>query len=410
MNVKHLIKRDSDGRAVSEIFADGDCCNFDNVEVSYKYDPEGNLSERSVFLSDSYSYATVTTYKYDAEKRPVSEVTEELFHGKAINEYSYHYAYDADGNLNRRIHRFGNSEFTSDYIFGAGGVIMQQKTAMNGGNKKVYDCFYDADGRLIRKKCTADSFCSAGRETEYFYDSDGNVIKETITNADNSQIFTEMCYSDGRVIKAVTSYSDTEAVREINYEYDSRGRKIRQTYINPYNEPITTRFIYDEYGSEIFSFVYDEKSRVTEINISRIKNECFRYSAECGQIIKQKTCYFDKPCQIFIYDYDSNGNMIKEMWNHCYSRKSSVTEKVYDEKNNLIKSIITSENGKSVIREYEYNSENILTEERLTDNNGKTVKWKYGYNSDCETVIEIDNTENAKYHIDECGDLFPAWN
>ncbi len=407
LKVKHLIKRDSDGRVIAEFFTSVDNCDFDSVEVKYKYDSDGNLSERSVFLPDSAFYSSRTTYKYDSEKRLVSELIEKIYNKKTITADVNQYVYDSHGNLCKWIFGKTGAKIIINYTYGSNAEVVKKECTINGENRKIYNYYYDTHGILIRKKCTDAVTGFSECEKEIFYNSDGNVTKTISTDHNNIQTFTELYYSDGNPVKTVTSYSDTESKREFNYEYDSRGRKTVHKYINPYNELLTTQFIYDEFGNEVFSFVFDEKSRLTEINISDIKTEIFQYSLDKDQLIKHKISYYNKPQQVITYYYDSNGNMIKELLQ--YNGKKSSIENFYDDNNNLIKRIITGTDRKSVIRQYEYNAENIMIKESLTDNDGKTVKWSYSYNQNGEIRVEIDNTENAKYDIDVCGDLFPEW-
>ena len=413
IKVKHLIKRDSLGRVTEEIFTEEDFYNFDNVEVKYKYDSEGNLSERSVVPFGLYGngYSIRTKYKYDSQKRLVAEMIEKFRKNKTISLCENQYVYDSDGNLCKLF--FGEvgeagANVVVDYTYSADNKEVTKEVTFAGGNKQTYNNVYNADGKLIRRKCTFTSSYYADTETEFFYDSEGNVVKRICTDSDNKQTFTHLYYSDGKLMKTVVIYSFTEEKREINYEYDSQGRMIKQHYINPYNELITTQFVYDEFGNEILSFIFDRKSRLTEINIAGVKTEIFQYSTDNDQLLKHKILLNGKIYQLYTYDYDSNGNIIKETSHYKKGKKSSI-EKSYDENNNLIKEIITNEDGTIIVRQYKYNTQNILTEESLTDADGKTVKWKYSYCPNEETRIEIDNTENAEYDIDECGSLFPKW-
>lgn len=406
INVKHLVKRDSDGRVKFEIFTNED---FDCVEIRYQYDAKGNLSER---LASYNEYIIKTKYCYDSEKRLVSEHIEESYNDKNIASYENKSVYDSDGNMKQYI--WGESKCTIDFAhsfnfaYSDDKKLLKKELIFSGGNKQVYDYIYDSSGRMTHKKCKyTNVIYSTETDTEYFYDADGNVIKIICTNADNKQTITDFLYENGLKKKSIVSYSGSMFKREYSYEYDSKGRKIKQEYINQYGDLVTTVFFYDEFDNEIFEFVYDSEDRIIEKIILNYKREFWQYAANNGKLIKHKISS-DQKCHSEEYEYDANGNITKEIV--CYDDgKKSYTENFYDENSNLIRHIVTATDGGSVVYRNKYNSDNTLIEESLTDADGRTVVLKYSFNSNGETLVEIDNSENANYDIDWSGDLFPKW-
>ncbi len=405
INVKHLVKRDSDGRATAEFFTNED---FDCAEIRYQYDERGNLSER---LASYCEYSIKTKYCYDSENRLVSEYIEESYNDKNIASYENKYVYDSDGNLKHEI--WGEAKCTIDFAhsidfaYSDDKKLLKKELIFSGGNKQVYDYTYDSSGRVTLSKSITNDDDRLYSETKIFYDSDGNVVKEITTDSNNKQIVTDFVYKNGLEKKRTVSYSDSMFKREYSYEYDSKGRKIKQNYINQYGDLVTTVFFYDEFDNEIFEFVYDSEERIIEKIILNYSREFWQYAANNGKLLKHKISS-EQRCHSEEYEYDTNGNLTKEIV--CYDDgKKSCTESFYDDNNNLIKHIVTATDGNSVVHQYEYDSTNTLIKESLTDADGRTVVWKYSCNSNGETRVEIDNSENAKYDIDLCGDLFPKW-
>lgn len=399
LNIKHLIKRDNNGRVSGEFFTnDGNDC----VEIRYQYDAKDNLSER---LASYYEYSIKTKYCYDSEKRLVSEYIEESYNDKNIASYENKFVYDSDGNLKQEIR--GKVMCTINYTYSNDKKPVKKEIVFSAGHKQIYDYIYDSSGRMTHKKCTYTNGIYADRDTEYFYDADGNVIKIICTNTDNKQSITDLVYENGLEKKRTVSYSDTMFKRAFIFDYDYKGRKIKQEYINQYCDLVTTVFFYDEFDNEIFEFVYDSEDRIIEKIILNYKREFWQYAANNGKLIKHKISS-EKKCHSEEYEYDANGNITKEIV--CYDDgKKSYTENFYDENSNLIRHIVTATDGSSVVYRYKYNSDNTLIEESLTDADGRTVVLKYSFNSNGETLVEIDNSENANYDIDWCGDLFPKW-
>lgn len=397
LNIKHLVKRDSDGRVTAEMFTNED---YDCVEIRYQYDERGNLSER---LASYCEYSIKTKYCYDSEKRLVSEYTEKSYNDKILASNENKYVYDSDGNLKQ--YNWGES-MCINYKYSNDKKLLKEEITFSAGHKQIDDYTYDSSGRMTHKRCTHTNGI-ADRDTEYFYDADGNVIKRIYVDADNKQTIMDLVYENGLEKKNIVSYSDSMFKREFDYEYDSKGRKIKQNYINQYGDLITTVFFYDEFDNEIFEFVYDSEERIIEKIILNYEREFWQYAANNGKLIKHKISSEQK-CHSAEYEYDASGNLTKEIV--CYDDgEKSCTESFYDDNNNIIKHIVTATDGNSVVHQYKYDSSNTLIEESLTDADGKTVVWKYSCNSNGETKVEIDNSENANYDIDLCGDLFPKW-
>ncbi len=405
MNVKHIIKRDNNGRVTNEIFTNKAC---DCIEIEYQYDSEGNLVERKA--SKSWHNSVKSTYAYDFKNRLISEVIERFDDDKLLSSCKIIYIYNTDGNLCQKMEVNNKSRggVRTEYSYSTDGKILKKEIIFAAGNNQTYVYIYNDDGLMVGCKHMYKFSDYADTETEYFYDSDRNVVRKIETDTENNHTVSDMVYEKGFLKNKVVSYSDTMFKRQFNYDYDSKGRKIKQEYINQYDELITTQFVYDEFGNEIFSFVYDNEYRLIEKNVSDFYTKTWRFAANNGKLTEQRTSYYNGEYMFFKYDYDSNGNEIKEIVRWCNGDTSS-KKSFYDENNNLIKRIITKEDGRNVIRQYEYNSENILTEESLTDCKGKTVIWKYSYNSNGDAIVEIDNSENANYDIDVYGELFPKW-
>lgn len=400
MNVKHLIKRDNNGRVNAEFFTNED---YDCVEIRYQYDERGDLSERLVSYN---AYSIKTKYCYDSENRLVSEHIEEFHNDKILTSNENKYVYVSDGNLKQEI--WGKAMCTINYTYSDDKKLVKKEIVFSAGHKQIYDYTYDSSGRMTHKKCTHTNGIYADRDTEYFYDADGNVIMRICVDADNNQTITDLVYENGLEKKSTVSYSDSMFKREFDYEYDSKGRKIKQNYINQYGDLVTTVFFYDEFDNEIFAFAYDSEERIIEKYVFKDCVETWQYAVYNGKLIKHIKIDHDRKRSQYECEYDKNGNVVKEVTRYRNGEKTC-KESFYDDNNNLIKHILTATDGRTVVYQYKYDSSNTLIEESLTDADGKTVVWKYGCNSNGETRVEIDNSENANYDIDLCGDLFPKW-
>lgn len=404
INVKHLIKKDDNGRVTAEMFTSED---YDCVKIRYQYDERGNLSER---LASYCEYSIKTKYCYDSEKRLVSEYVseyiEEFYNDKNIASYENKYVYDSDGNLLKKIK--GRVMSTVNYTYSDDKKPVKKEIIFSDGDKNICDFIYDSSGRVTLSKSITNDDDRLYSETKIFYDSDGNVVKEITTDSNNKQIVTDFVYKNGLEKKRTVSYSDTMFKREFIFEHDSKDRKSKQIYINKYGERITTQFFYDEFDNEIFAFVYDDENHLIEKCVFKDSVETWQYAAYNGKPIKHTHVDHEGKRAQYECEYDKNGNVVKDVSRYRNGEKSC-TESFYDDNNNLIKHIVTATDGNSVVHQYEYDSTNTLIEESLTDADGKTVVWKYSHNSNGETRVEIDNSENANYDIDLCGDLFPKW-
>ena len=179
---------------------------------------------------------------------------------------------------------------------------------------------YDVSGKLLKRKSTyfwdADEFMEELGVTqsisEVEYDDKGNEKKIVSTEcySDGTEETDEETYeyeydADGRIIKETQIYSSGEKSIE-EYEYDENGGKIKDSTIWIYEDGTEEPFIvtiyentYDESGNKIEEVVYDGMD-------------------EGGD--KQK----------YLYEYDANGNVIKET--HIYPGDlESVTEYEYIE-------------------------------------------------------------------------------
>ena len=125
INVKHLIKRDNNGRVTAEFFTNE---GYDCVEIRYQYDEKGNLSER---LARHYEYSIKTKYCFDLEKRLVSEYIEKSYNDKILASYENKCVYDSDGNLKQK--NWGEAMCT-------------------------IDCTYSDDKKLLKEEITFSEF------------------------------------------------------------------------------------------------------------------------------------------------------------------------------------------------------------------------------------------------------------
>ena len=172
---------------------------------------------------------------------------------------------------------------------------------------------------------------------------------------------------------AANGNEETEPAKEDTETASVKVVSKEQSYLKDGSKGVCREYGYDEYGNRISSVSYNANGEIT----ATAENE---YN-EFGELTRNRIIKTDGTVQETIYEYDSNGN--------------------------LIKTGTTDENGEiSFWWEYDYDSNGRLARDRACNSNGMNeVRYRYEYdengNPSKKTYIESDGEESSWY-IYEC--------
>ena len=212
-----------------------------------------------------------------------------------------------------------------------------------------YSYKYDKDGNLVKELEYFDGNLNSTKERDY--DSSGSFTEKKTNNRDNLEYIRE--YDKNGVIRKETKYDYTGEVEEIS-EYNEDGLIIRK---ESFSWTYTVEYEYDDKGNltkeietdyddnnvveKIYEDIYDSEGKVIQRTIT---------SADGSPVLVEKTETITDGNKKTVNSYDSNNEL------------RYVTEKEYDDKENLLKEITYSiKNGEREFlssAEYTYDKEN----------------------------------------------------
>ena len=196
------------------------------------------------------------------------------------------------------------------------------------------------------------------------------------------------------IFKELGDYKDSAEISRrffympmsLSAQSDSQTALARCT-LHANNLPSEVTITYPYGGTDKFSFVFDNNGRLTTL-----------YDIE-----------FEEEADITCYEYDTNGNLIKETTNGIY-----ITEYTYDFSNNLIKQVDISANGSRRITDCIYDTSGNLTRKihSYSDDNVYTIEYttNYTYDVSGNLIKEVDTHYNGgesvfEYTYDAAGNL-----
>ncbi|EMR8067633.1 RHS repeat protein, partial [Acinetobacter baumannii] len=339
-NSNAVTNYDNNGYVSSEI-------DWNGVETTYRRDANGLLLEKSTPASKS-----LTKYTWLNSPYLISKV-ENLKNNIVTSDITYSYYSSTDTAKNRiksikSCSKVGTNTCKTigyGYTFHSNGML--KDVAINT-NEKTSTYTYDAIGNLIQYKNPL------GHITTYSnYDGLGNVGKITDPNG----FVIELSYdARGRVIsKKETLASDQ--IRTTTYQYGAFG--ITQTETNGmretinYNDNGTVASITNGTGNTILSgqyFTYSKLGKLLRVDYKEGSNIRFSQMKEHNQL-GWTTANKGNNAQNFTYEYDGNGNIIKEtdsfgkITTYTYDANNyltevkrpdgSTTQSIYDANGNL---------------------------------------------------------------------------
>lgn len=322
-------------------------------EEYYEYDDHGN---RTVYKSTNYGYegfswtSTETNeYTYDEQGRIVKQILMtigvDIFTNEPMVTSGWEYTYEYD--------EHGSEISYCEKLY----IPYEDSWVVNYSEKKVLE--YNGRGQVIKDSSIREDG-TARSWTEWIYNEAGEVTKETEYDDDGSvSLWSEWEYNEKGVLIKETNYNGDGTVRSYTL-FDNEGRVKEDVVILSYNtEDIV--YMHDLVNNE-----YDDKGNCIketwinhnlETNVKSVTEVYIREYDSFGNMVKEERySKGDTLIEWHEYQYDSNGNMIKDQfYDVANSSHNGRCEYQYDEAGNKIKEEYYSAEGTlASYTEYEY--------------------------------------------------------
>lgn len=248
-------------------------------ETRFEYDKAGRIVKRIDPLRRTREI------RYDAEDRVIKINREDgkaekfaysesgllakaLVNEKPIREINY----DA---LNRIIREKGDG-YSFGYVYDAAGNLIEKRDESNSANVRYA---YDQRNNLVGVELPG------GKKISYAHDKTNNLVG--ITGPDGTQIAfghdrfnrrDQIRLGGTAIVKY--DYTDNGTVRSIRYQKPD-GSPIYSIF---YEYDVAGRIIRADYNGQVFSYVYDERSRLKEVTYPDGRTGAYRYDPS-GNII-----------------------------------------------------------------------------------------------------------------------------
>lgn len=213
----------------------------------------------------------------------------------------------------------------SDAEKGEEWVLVSKKTYQGDSISEEYNFEYDSSGRIVSQK-GADCYYGDFSTSDYIYDENGNILSETKSYSCGAvETCTREFDSKGNCVHEIISLADTDGftyVTDSKSEYNENGKCItmyQEDYRSYYGqEPAEGEsssskhsYEYDEHGNKI-SFKILASFDGEEYYESNAGKSFLTYDTK-GNCIQEKKTDSDGHSYIYMYEYDENGNKIKEL-------------------------------------------------------------------------------------------------
>ena len=277
------------------------------------------------------------SYSYDTEDK-ITEVTYALAEDGRVE--SLHYAYDKNQYLiaiKAKIKGSDEEKLIRKYRYNERGKLFTivDFTDYRDKNESYVARFYEYDALDRVSSMTYKSGTTVLEAYTYSYDKNNNIVKKTEKNStakeekDHTDQTTEYTYNAlGRLTKSVvTDHKKNEEKTTTTYSYDSVGNRIKKVK-----------------GEEETAYTYNG----------------------LNQLLKAKTTKGDTVKNDISYEYDVNGNQIKE----TDKETGDSVENTYEVENRLSTATVTKKSGTSG------NETVSLTQENLYNGDGQRIQKK----------------------------------
>lgn len=320
----------------------------------------------------------VESYSIDENKNPKEYITYErdeegnkvkAFYYNLNKEYLYECTYDKNGNRIKYPVMSGSSDpksYVSYYCiaeYDEKGNVLKCYKEEKDGSLTLKDWYeYDEQGRVIKEKqnhymyVMGYEYDDAGNKVKISeYTDDGELLRESFYN-EKEQILYSWTYDSALGMKKLTKYNENEKIEKVEeiyadgnsfstvYEYNKKGREIKNmTYFNGELES----YICKEYG---------DNDRVTKETCYNKKNEREwekEYDSLERTIKSSKYGNDNELIETTAYEYDANGNRVKELWQKYYDGEpTDRTEREYKDGIEIKETSYYKYTGKTIVTEY----------------------------------------------------------
>ncbi|GHU37735.1 hypothetical protein FACS1894192_07390 [Bacilli bacterium] len=377
-----------------------------NNTQKFDYDGNGNLTKQTdakgkatIFAYDAANRMTQTTNRLGLNTQYTYDNQDNLTKIKDANGGTTSFDYSPTGELEKQVSANGKTETFSYRLDG-----QLSKNTKADGLAIVYG--YDELNRLVGKRMKNQDFV-------YDYDDNNELTSAKVDNSfelggiDNADIKAKLGESNtlsfernayGDITKATTSKGET-----VNYAYDAFGRQTEIKYPNgthvkyEYDQKNQLTKVID--GDKVTSYTYDGLGRMTAVTSPEGTKSTYEY-LPTGEIKLAKTVDPNgRRLSEQQYDYDDNGNLIKE--NLIYPKFKLEKTYEYDAENQLIKA--TEKESKTTrVTQYFYDNVGNRIATRL-DVNGKYKGIQEWQNNADNQLLEITSDKGATYEYDANG-------
>ncbi len=236
----------------------------------------------------------------------------------------------------------------------------------------VLSHYYNERGQIIRTTSASTSDPDKYFDSAlYAYDEGGILVGKLLSDTDEG--YTTYYYNDGLVSKE-THYGNETHI-EKSYKYNS-SKDITEIITKYLNSPREKTFVQE--------YLYNEKGKYTKT----VESSYYKPGRFEDEVYENYT----KDVKTVIYEYDSNGNLVKET--------QAYKEYITDSEWNVKKETFSSDD----LRTYKYDENNNLIEEYISNNNTTCL---YEYDSAGRMIyskkVSADGTYENKYSYNDAG-------
>ncbi|MBR6695630.1 MAG: protein kinase [Oscillospiraceae bacterium] len=253
--------------------------------------------------------------------------------------------------------------------------------------KSIYE--YDSEGKTIKQVS-----CNPDGEIEtywlYEYDANGNRIKESYYNADNTLRFTRVYEYNVSGDKLYETIYDSNGMLYCSYKYDANGNRVKEDTYKGGSVYLNNNVIpeYDLNGNKA-------KEKYLREDGTLDYYYTYEYDSD-GNLIKE-SCYFGNGMLDHVYEYDSNGNKIKE--NRYFGNGTLNDVYEYDSNGNKIKeSRYYSDGTLNYYLIYEYDSDGNKIKESSYNEEGAFIYY-------CTYEYDLNGNKIKQSYYDSDGTL-----
>ncbi|MDQ2085524.1 RHS repeat-associated core domain-containing protein [Herbivorax sp. ANBcel31] len=368
-------------------------------KVNYEYDAMRNLKKES----DNYDKEIL--YEYDDAGRLQSETAQKNDETESITVGT---RYDSNGNIRFKIDGEGNE---IEYKYDELNRLKEMKRVVIKGSKTIEHIegyTYDKNDNLLT---TTDSVIRGGNTAESTAENVYDEINRLIEKKDAYGVSIEkIIYDESN--RQIYSYDALD--KRTDYEYDKNDRLIKTMYPEVNLERSIESSVYDFAGNIMIkedgknnqiTYVYDEFDRLDYVIDAIGQKTNYEYDLN-GNMIKQEM--FDASENLVLsttYQYNASDLMAKKIdHNGDENDRRTFEEYKYNAKGELRKKTGRSSqqsisNGTEVL--YEYDIHGRLTEEIASKSQHSTVIISYEYDDNGNQIKMIDDTGETTRTYDE---------